>query len=238
MLTPNPPSMPSGLGLTSTLPSSTDLPEHQPEGIDVGPLERLKVLDADSLVDNLWSEVALRSHSLARGILDGVCSPIVPQRQPEIRDAAGIIGLHQDVTALEVPVCDGRFSFHSDYFSVEVIKTTDRRIAQLQHFSFVEGLHYQDVVERPVLAELSDQPQLGLYTNVLVVGGDKTEYVGVSDEAGLIDLDLVEPRRLFPCVENLHSHFVSLVRALPDFPISSLADQFVEGDLSSNGTLD
>ena len=60
----------------------------------------------------------------------------------------------------------------------------------------------------------------------------------MTEETGLIDLHLVEPRQLLLGVEDLDRHVVPLVHAPPHLPEASLPDEVVEGDLARDGALD
>ena len=57
-------------------------------------------------------------------------------------------------------------------------------------------------------------------------------------EAGLVDFDLVEPRKLLPSVENLDRDLVTFVDAFPHLTEATFPDQTVESDLSGNRALD
>ena len=57
-------------------------------------------------------------------------------------------------------------------------------------------------------------------------------------EAGLVDLDLVEPRKLLPSVEDLHRYLVPFVDTLPHLSEATFSDQTIECDLSGNRALD
>ena len=132
---------------------------------------------------------------------------------------------------------NGRLSLCPEYLGVQMVDAARSRVAKSQHGGLVEALSREEVKERAKLTELGDEPQLHLQPDVLVVGGNEAEDVGVAQEAGLVDFHLVEPRQLLPSVEDLHRHIVTLVHALPDLTKTALPNEVVQRDLPSDGTL-
>ena len=132
---------------------------------------------------------------------------------------------------------NGRFSFCPNNLGVQVIETGCSSVAETQCDGLLEGLAGEEIVQGAKLAVFRDKPELRLDPNVLVIGRDEAQNVGMADETGLVYLDLVEPRKLLLRVEDLHGHLVTLVHALPHLPEAPFPDQTVQGDLSRNGAL-
>ena len=84
---------------------------------------------------------------------------------------------------------------------------------------------------------LGDEPELNLRAAVLTVGRHKPQDVGVMEEAGLVDVHLVRPRRLFHRVEYFHSHIIKAISGLVHAPISPFTDELMEVDLLGDGAV-
>ena len=83
------------------------LPEDEAQRVDVSALPRVKVVDVQILLQDLGGKVALGPDPAVDGDVDGVRLRVVLDAEPEVRDGAAQILLHQDVLALKVAVRDG-----------------------------------------------------------------------------------------------------------------------------------
>lgn len=91
----------------------------------------------------------------------------------QVRDAALSVPLHQDVPALQVSVGDGWLLLGADDLGVEVHQAAGHRQAHPQAALRIQAAVLQEVVERPQLVEVGDEPQLGAGVLGGHVGGDE-----------------------------------------------------------------
>ena len=132
---------------------------------------------------------------------------------------------------------NGRFSFSTNYFCVQVTQSAYGRVVQLDHLMLIQGVRHQEVIQRPVFTELCNEPQLHLDAHVFAVSRNVTQNIRVTNETGLVDVHLMVPRDLLTSVEDLDSNIVSLVHTSPHLPKPPLSDDVMKNNLGSNGAL-
>lgn len=79
----------------------------------------------------------------------------------QVCDAAAQLLCDQDVFALQVPVCDGRFALCAEDLSVQVHQAARYRCRHRQPLWRLHGNSLQVVIQGTVLMVMSDEPQLG-----------------------------------------------------------------------------
>lgn len=94
--------------------------------------------------------------------------------EPQIGNAAGAVFLHQDVFALQVSVCDGRFSLRARDLRVQVAQTRDGRVRQPQQGQGVQRGGFEVVVQRSVFMIVCDQIQLRPRARAFDIRGNET----------------------------------------------------------------
>lgn len=95
----------------------------------------------------------------------------------------------------------------------------------------------QEIEKRAVLVVVGDQPQLRPCSVVLVVGGDESEDVVVSQHGCLIDFGFTGPRTFFAAREYFDGHAFASPATAPDLPEATVADHLFQLNLTRNRTL-
>ena len=95
------------ISVTSNVAPAAQLPEDEPEGVDVRSLPRVEVVGVDRLVQDLRGEVSFRTHLGVVGDVDGVRLGKVADAQPQVGDGAGQIALDQNIFCLQIAMRDG-----------------------------------------------------------------------------------------------------------------------------------
>ena len=215
---------------------STQLPQNEAQGIHVHLFERLKGLHVDGFVQDLRRHVPLRA-------LLGVCGDVhlilvLEHGQAKVSNAAGHVVLDQDVLGLHVPVSDGRLGLCPKQLRVEMSKPAARGYRHLEHHLWGHGLLNEEVVERPKLVVLSDEPQLRDSVVGDHVTGKESENVVVTQEERVVDLGLPTPRFLVAGEEFLHGDGLPLVVAEVDLAVATVPDEFRDLDGAGDRPLD
>lgn len=92
----------------------------------------------------------------------------------EISDAALSVALYQNISAFQVSVGNSWFFLGADNLSVEVDQATGHRQTHPQAALWVQAAVLQEIVERPELMIVGDEPQLGAGILGCHVGGYET----------------------------------------------------------------
>lgn len=79
----------------------------------------------------------------------------------EVSDAALPILFNQDVLALQISVCDGRFALGAKDFHVEMSQPAGDGERHAEAVGSVQSAQLKVVVQGAHLVEVGDQPQLG-----------------------------------------------------------------------------
>ena len=162
---------------------------------------------------------------------------VLEHGQTEVGNAAGHVVLDKDVLALYVPVCDGRLGLRPVQLCVQVGQSAARRDRHLQHHFRGHGLLVEEVVERPKLVVLGDEPQLRHSVVGDHVAGKEAQDVVVPQEQRVEDLRLPDPRLLVARRKLLHGHRLTLVVAEEHLPIATVADGLCDSNSASHRPL-
>ena len=128
---------------------------------------------------------------------------------------------------------DGRLGLRPKQLRVEMSEPAARGYCHLEHHLWGHGLLDEEVVERPKLVVLRDEPQL---RDAIVgdhVAGKEPENVVVTQEERVVDFCLPTPRFLVAGEEFLHGDGLPLVVAEVDLAVATVPDEF--GDLDGAG---
>lgn len=79
----------------------------------------------------------------------------------EVSDAALSVALYQNISAFQVSVGNSWFFLGANNLSVEVDQATGHRQTHPQAVLWVQAAALQEIVERPELMIVGDEPQLG-----------------------------------------------------------------------------
>lgn len=86
---------------------------------------------------------------------------VVHKWRTQVCNAAAQLLCDEDIFALQVPMCDGRFPLCAKYLRVQVHQSTRYRCRHCQALCRLHGNSLQVVVKWTILMVVSDEPQLG-----------------------------------------------------------------------------
>ena len=216
--------------------SSTQLPEDESQSIHIDMFERLKRFHVDSLVQNLGRHVALRALLGVRGNVHLV--HVLEDGQTKVGNATRHVVLHQDVLCLHVSVGDGRLCLGPKQLRVEVSQPAAHRYGHLEHDFGGDGLLHEEVVQRPKLMVLRDEPQLCDTVVGHHVARKETQDVVVTQEQRVVDLRFATPRLFVTRKELLYGYWFALVVAEVDLAVAAVPDEIGDLDGACDGALD
>ena len=98
-----------------------ELPEDEGERVHVGALEVEEEAEVEGAGEDLGRHVALGAGADGVGRERDAALAVAAQRQAQVADAAGQVGLHQHVLRLEVAVGEGRLAQAALHRRVQVV---------------------------------------------------------------------------------------------------------------------
>ena len=133
---------------------------------------------------------------------------------------------------------DGRLCLGPEQLRVEVSEPAAHRYGHLEHDFGGDGLLHEEVVQRPKLMILGDEPKLRDSVVGHHVARKETQDVVVTQEQRVVDLGLATPRLFVAGKELLHGDWFALVVAEVDLSVAPVPDELGDLDGACDGALD
>lgn len=100
----------------AAIASPRNFPQYQTEGVHIGTLERIEMVDVERFVEYFGCHVTLCAHTMVGRYVDGIIFDIMSYGQTEIAYRTAHIRFDQNVFGFQVAVGNCRFSCNSNIF--------------------------------------------------------------------------------------------------------------------------